>query len=158
MTLADVVAGLVILVGLVGIVLPVLPGTLLIAVALVGWAIAVGGSTAWTVTGIGLAVLAVGTVVMYLVPGRRLKAAGVPGRTILIGVAAGVVGFFVIPVIGLLLGFVAGVYIAESARLGPDRAWPSTKHALLAVGLSIAIELTAGLLATAVWVYGVVRT
>ena len=30
----------------------------------------------------------------------------------------GIVGFFVVPVVGLLLGFVLGVYLAELARLG----------------------------------------
>jgi len=57
-----------------------------------------------------------------------------------------------VPVVGLVLGFVLGVYLAERARLGRDGAWPSTRTALGAVGWSILIELAAGLLATAVWV------
>ncbi|MDP9823434.1 DUF456 domain-containing protein [Nocardioides massiliensis] len=158
MTLTDVLVALAIAVGLVGIVVPVLPGTLLIAAAVVVWAFVVGGSTAWTVTGIALGLLAVGTITMYAVPGRRLRVHGVPGRTLVVGGIAGVVGFFVIPVIGLLVGFVLGVYAAESARLGPGQAWPSTKQALLAAGLSMLIELIAAMLATVTWVVGVVLT
>ena len=36
----------------------------------------------------------------------------------MIGGACGVVGFFVVPVVGLFLGFVLGVYVAERRRLG----------------------------------------
>jgi hypothetical protein len=68
------------------------------------------------------------------------------------------VGFFVIPVIGLLVGFPVGVYLAERRRVGADAAWPSTRAALRAMGASILIELLAGLLATATWVTGVVLT
>ena len=38
----------------------------------------------------------------------------------------GVVGFFVVPVVGLFLGFVLGVYLAELRRVGAAAAWPST--------------------------------
>jgi uncharacterized protein YqgC (DUF456 family) len=92
------------------------------------------------------------------VPGRRLQAAGVPGRTLALGAVLGVVGFFVIPVVGLFLGFVAGVYLSELVRVGSRGAWPATVHALKAAGLSILIELTACLLATAAWVAGVLLT
>jgi len=68
-----------------------------------------------------------------------------------------VIGFFVVPVIGLVVGFVLGVFLAERVRLGSgDRAWVSTRHALSAVGWSIMIELGAGLLATAAWIVGLV--
>ncbi|MDP3890157.1 DUF456 domain-containing protein [Nocardioides sp.] len=158
MTLTDLLVGLVVAVGLVGIVVPVLPGSLLIGAAILVWAVLVGTTTGWVVFAVAAALLATGTVVMYLVPGRRLSTYGVPTRTLVAGGVAAVIGFFVVPVIGLLLGFVAGVYAAESARLGASRAWPSTKQALLAAGLSVLIELTAGLLATVTWVVGVVLT
>ena len=51
-----------------------------------------------------------------------------------------------------------GVYVAERRRLGAKAAWPSTKAALRAVGLSILIELAAATLAACVWVVGVVVT
>ena len=70
----------------------------------------------------------------------------------------GIVGFFVIPVVGLLIGFVLGVYLAELRRVGSAAAWPATVHALKAVGLSIVIELVASLLAATTWALGVVLT
>ena len=149
---ADIVASVVILIGLAGIVVPILPGTVLIAVAVVVWAVVTGGPTAWTGAAIVVILLAVGFVVKFAVPHRRLKDAGVPTSTLVVGGLLGLVGFFVIPVAGLFLGFIAGAWLAEARRLGTSRAWPSTKAALQATGLSIMIELASALLAAAVFV------
>jgi uncharacterized protein len=157
-TATDLLAGLAILVGLAGIVVPVLPGTLLILVAVVVWAALVGGATAWAVAAVASLLLVVGGVVKYTVPGRRLKTAGVPNSTIVVGGLLGIVGFFAIPVVGLFVGFIGGVYLAELRRLGHPQAWPSTVAALKATGLSVLIELAAGLLAASVFVVGVTVT
>ena len=154
----EVLVALAIAVGLVGILVPILPGSVLILGAILVWAWEVGGTTAWAVFGVSALVLIAGGVVKFLVPNRRLKGAGIPGSTQWVGAALGVVGFFVIPVVGLFIGFVLGVYLAEYRRLGPKAAWPSTRHSLKAVGLSIIIELAAGVVATYVWIAGVVLT
>ncbi|GGF32540.1 membrane protein [Marmoricola endophyticus] len=151
MILTTVLVGVVLAVGLVGIVVPLLPGSALVAVALLVWAAVVGSPAAWTVTAVAVLLLGVGTVTKYVVPGRRLRDAGTPTSTLLVGGVLGVVGFFVIPVVGLVLGFVVGVYLAELRRLGHGAAWPATTGALRAVGLSVLIELTAALLATVIW-------
>jgi uncharacterized protein len=157
-TSTDLVVALVIAVGLVGILVPVLPGSILVVAGILGWAISVGGPTAWTVFAIATALVAAGAVVKYVVPGRHLQVAGIPASTQWAGVLLGVVGFFLVPVVGLFGGFVLGVYLAELARVGSAQAWPSTVHSLKAVGLSIVIELVAALAATWVWIYGVVAT
>ena len=151
MTTADLVAGLAIAAGLVGIVVPLLPGTLLVAAGILGWAVATGGSLAWSLASAALVVLALGTVVKYAVPGRGMRSAGIPSRTLLLGAALAFVGFFVVPVVGLVVGFVLGVYLAEAHRLGWDAAWASTKAAVKAVGLSVLIEVLAALVAAALW-------
>jgi len=156
MLLTDVLVGLAVLVGLVGIVVPVLPGSVLIMAAVLVWALESATSTGWVVFALVTLLLAVGAIVKYAVPGRRLKAVGVPNRTLLGGALLGFVGFFVIPVVGLLIGFVLGIYLCEAQRLGRDRAWPSTRSALNAVGLSLLIELAAGLLAALTWLAGAV--
>ncbi|GAB2878480.1 DUF456 domain-containing protein [Nocardioides pacificus] len=158
MSLLEVGVALVILVGLIGIIVPVLPGTVLVLGAILVWAIDTGGPTAWIVFAVATVLLAAGTVVKYLVPGRRLKTAGVPSSTLLLGAVGAIVGFFVIPVLGLLVGFVVGIYLAELRRVGSTDAWPATMSALKAVGVSILIELTAATAATLVWVGGVVAT
>jgi uncharacterized protein len=154
----EVLVALAIAVGLVGILVPVLPGSILVLGGMLVWAWNVGGATAWAVFAVAAVILVAGGVVKYLVPNRRLKDAGVPASTQWIGAGVGIVGFFVVPVIGLFIGFVLGVYLAEYRRLGGSAAWPSTKHALRAVGLSILIELAAGVAATFVWIAGVIVT
>jgi uncharacterized protein len=153
MTAEIVVAAVLIVVGIIGILVPVLPGLVLVLAGIAVWAIPRGDAVAWAVLGIAFGIIVVGSVAKYLLPGRRLRDAGVPGRTIALGGVLGIVGFFVIPVVGLFIGFVLGVYLAELVRLKDGaQAWPSTRRALSAVGWSIVIELGTGLLAAAVWV------
>jgi uncharacterized protein YqgC (DUF456 family) len=98
-------------------------------------------------------------VVKYTLPSRRLVGAGVPRSSIVIGSVVGVVGFFVLPVLGLFLGFVVGLYGAELRRLGDCRlATASTRAALRAVGLSVLIELSGALVAASAWGVGVLFT
>jgi len=151
------ICGLLVVVGLFGILVPVLPGTVLVLLGFLVWASEEGTAESWTVFALAAAILATGAVVKYAVPGRRLKAA-VPTRTLVAGGLFAVVGFFVIPVVGMLVGFPIGVYVAERVRLGAAAAWPSTRAALRAVATSILIELVAALVATAVWLAGVAAT
>lgn len=151
-----VAVGLVILTGLVGVLVPVLPGILLSWAAVVVWALVERTALAWVVLSVATVLLLSSQVLKYVVPGKRMREAGVPWRTMAVGGVLGIVGFFVVPVVGLVLGFVAGVYAAERVRLGSHRvAWSSTVHALKAVGLSILIELGAGLLIAAAWLSAV---
>ena len=147
-----IVVGLAIGTGIVGVVVPVLPGALLAWAAIAVWALVVGGVTAWTV--LGIATLAIGgaQVVKVLVPGRRLRDAGVPRQSIVAGLVLAVAGFFLIPVVGFFIGFPLGVYLEERRRLGRHAAaWDSTRAALHAMGLSILIEMTATVLSAAAW-------
>ena len=151
-----ILVGLAIAVGLVGILVPLLPGTLLVWSAIAVWAYLEHTTAAWVVLGVATAVLAAGIVVKYLWPARRLRAADVGGRTLAAGAVLGIVGFFVIPVAGLLVGFVLGVYLAELVQQHDQRrAWASTVHAVKGVALLVGVELGAALLAAAVWVLGV---
>lgn len=154
----EIGVALAILVGLVGIIVPVLPGAVLVLAAILLWASEVGTDTGWIVFAAATLFLVVGAIAKYALPGRRLKDAGIPASTQWTGVGFGVVGFFVVPVIGLFLGFVLGMYVAERRRVGTQAAGPSTRAALAAVGLSVLIELVSTLLAAATWVVGVVVT
>lgn len=155
-TLGTVLVALVIAIGLVGIVVPVLPGGLLVFLAIAVWAVVVHTATSWVVLGIATALFVAGEVIKYVWPVRRMRQADVATRSLIIGEILGVIGFFVIPVLGLAIGFVLGVYLSEySALRDPNRAWTSTKHAMKGVALAMGVELTAALLATVAWVVGV---
>ncbi|HET8615931.1 MAG TPA: DUF456 domain-containing protein [Actinomycetales bacterium] len=157
MTAVDVVVSLVVLVGLVGIVVPVLPGLLLVWAGIAVWSTERHDGLGWVVLVAVTLVALGGSALKYLLPGRRMRAHGVPGRSLVAGGALGLIGFFVVPVVGLLLGFVLGVYLSENWRLHHHRAaWDATVVALKAAGWSMLIELLTGLVMTTTWIVAVV--
>lgn len=153
----NIIAGVFIVLGVAGVIVPSVPGLVLSWIGVLIWALFTDGGTAkWTVFGIVSFLAAVGLFIKYAVPGKKMRNAGVPLRSIVVGVILGIVGFFVIPIIGLLIGFVLGVFLAEWVRLNtPKLAWPSTKTALKAVGLALIIELFAAMMIGLIWVVGV---
>jgi uncharacterized protein len=156
MSTATLLAAVLIVVGLVGVVVPLLPGLILVWAGIALWSFTQGGQVGWLVLAAASLVLALGLFAKYALPGRQLREAGVPWTTLTFGAVLGVIGFFVVPLFGLPLGFVLGVYLAEAARLSSfAAAWPSTRSAVAAVGLSLLIELGTGLIAAAIWLAGV---
>jgi uncharacterized protein YqgC (DUF456 family) len=154
----SVLVAVVIAVGAAGVIVPLLPGALLVLAVIVVWGLVEGGTAAWLVVVAAAVLLLAAQLLKYLIPGRSLRDAGVPTSTLAVGALLGVVGFFVIPVVGLVVGFVAGVYAAERRRLRDHAsATSATMSAVKAVGLSMAIETAGVLLAAAVWVVGAVR-
>ena len=154
-----ILVALAIAVGLAGIVIPLLPGTLLVFAAIAVWAVIENNVTGWVTLGVATALLAVATLIKYTWPVKRMRAADVRTLSLVAGGVLGIVGFFVIPVVGLLIGFVLGVYLAELANRRDQRvAWTSTKHAVKGVALSVGVELAGALLATVAWVTGVYVT
>lgn len=149
--------GTAIAVGLVGIVVAVIPGLILVWAAVGTWAFLEQRFLGWVVFAIATVLTVVAMVGKFLIPGRRLEGAGVPRRSLFWGALLGFVGFFVVPVVGLPLGFVSGVYLAERLRQPGHRlAWRATVEAIKAVGLSILIELGAGLAIAGSWLATVV--
>ena len=158
-TVGVILVALAIAIGLVGILVPLLPGTLLVFGVIAVWAVVEQTTTAWVVLGAVTALLGAGTAVKYLWPVKRMRAADVGGWPLVAGAVLAVIGFFVVPVAGLVLGFVLGVFLGELAHWHDRRrAWDSTVHAVKGVALSVGVELTAALLATAAWVIGVLST
>jgi len=154
--LANAVPPLLILIGLAGIVVPVLPGLVLILGGVLVWALVEGSALAWGIFAVSVVVATAGYVLQYTLPGRRMRERGVSSSTLLLAVGFGVVGFFVVPVVGAIVGFVLGIFVVELGRSrNGAQAWARTKHALVAVLHSMGIELAAGLVITALYVAGV---
>ncbi len=145
--------------GILGVVVPVVPGLLLAVAGVLLWALDQDSTTGWVVLAVSVALYLAGVVLKLLVPGRRMRREGVGNATLLFAVVLGVVGFFVVPVVGGPLGFVLGIYLVEYSR-SRDRlhAWAGTRTALAAVLTSMGIELGAGLLIATTWIVAVLLT
>lgn len=153
----EVLVGVVMVVGLVGVVVPVLPGLLLSFLAVVAWALLDGGGWVRWLTVVVVGAVALGGYVLGTVlPSRQTAQAGVPDWVVLAGAVGMVVGFFTIPVVGIVVGGVLGVWLAELVRTrDAGRAWRVTWATLKGFGLGAAAQFAAGLAMIAVWLTGV---
>ena len=154
----DVLVAVAMLVGLVGTVLPVLPGLVLIMGAAIVWAVWGGaGALGWGVALVIVGIGAAGIAATYLVPARRASAAGAPTWVLVVGAVGVVAGFFLIPVVGALVGGPIAILVAELVRLRDlGGAWRSTGEALKGVGIGIGIQLAAGVVMIGLWAMAVV--
>lgn len=139
--------------GLAGAIVQIWPSTPLVLLGLIIWAIYLGGSTPWVTTAVCTLLLILAMVLKILIPGKQLKQAGIPNSTMLWGGLGAVAGFFLIPVVGIFVGFIGGVAGAEYQRLQNTEA---TKAAVIktmkTIGISALIEFSLSLLAVLIWV------
>ena len=96
--------------------MPVLPGLVLVLGGVLVWALIEGSALAWAIFAVSAVVTVAGYVLQYTLPGRRMRERGVSSSTLLLAVAFGIVGFFVIPVVGAIVGFVLGIFVVELGR------------------------------------------
>jgi uncharacterized protein len=149
---------LVMLVGLIGVVVPVLPGLLLVWLASVGSMLYLGLDVAgWVLAGVLTALFAAGTGATIWLPARQGRRGGVPLRSLLTALVGAVVGFFVVPVIGFLVGAFGGLLLGERQRHGDwSPALASVGQVLRAYGIGIVVELVVGVTMIGVWLVAVV--
>ena len=155
-TLVTVICGLAILVGVAGTFIPVLPGSILIGASLLAWALWGGaGTTGWVVFGIGLVFVLAGMAASAVLTGRKLKEHSIPSRSVVVGLVLGVAGMFIIPVVGLVVGFAAGLLLSELQRTRAfGTAVASSWAALKATGFGMIVEFGLACLAASTWVIG----
>jgi uncharacterized protein YqgC (DUF456 family) len=104
---------------------------------------------------IGMVFVVAGMAASAVLTGRKLKQHSIPGRSVVAGLVLGVVGMFIIPVVGLFVGFAAGLLFSELHR---TRVFPtavaSSWAALKATGLGMIAEFGLACLAASTWVIG----
>ena len=150
-TTGTVIVGLIIVLGLGGALTQIYPGPAIVLFM-------TGGTAAWVVLAVSAVAVVVTSAGKYVLVGRRLQRAGVPGASLLVGGLVGMAGFFLVPVVGLPIGFTLGVYLWELVR-GTDQvgaraaAWEAVK----AQGLAILFELGGCLVAAAAWGGALIR-
>jgi uncharacterized protein len=156
--LVTALALVVMVVGLVGVVVPVLPGLLLVWLAGAGTMLYLGTDPAgWTVAVLLTLLFAVGSGATIWLPARQGRRGGVPLRSLLAALLGAVVGFVVLPVVGFLVGAFVGLLVGEQQRLGD---WPAARasvgQVLRAYGVGVIVELVVGVLMIATWLVALV--
>jgi uncharacterized protein YqgC (DUF456 family) len=150
--------GAVMLLGLVSVPAPGVPGTLLCWAAVLWWATLEHTALTWGVLAAATGVLALAQVVVWLMPPRRIRESGVGWQDVMTAGAVAVAGFFLVPVVGAVLGFVGTFYVRDRARLGGGHrsAWAATRRTMRTVGGSVLVELMACLLVAGTWLGAVI--
>ena len=150
-------AALLLIVGVMGTIFPILPGSLLTIGTLLVWAWVLGSTASWTAALIGVALAVVGMSASAILTGRKMRRERIPRGPIIVGIVAGVVGMFIVPVVGLFLGFALGLLLAEYARRRDlSAAWRSSVEAMKSMGFGMLIECACASLATFAFVVGAI--
>ena len=151
------VAGLLLAVAAIGTVYPGLPGSGLAIVTLIAWAWIMGSSVAWTTAVIGSILAGIGWSASAVLTGRKLRQHQIPKRSIAVATASAVAGMFLIPVVGVFVGFGCGLLASEYVR---RRDFSSSLEAsaatLKAAGIGVLVEFFMVCLAGSVWTIGVI--
>lgn len=152
----EVLIGLTMAIGLVGTLIPVLPGLALVWAAGLVWAIFDGAdATHWIIFAIMTLLFLVGIGLSFYIPAKSARNESSPRWTFLVASVCAIVGFFVIPIVGLALGFIFGVFICHllSSREF-HRALRATGSSLKALGLVSLVQCACGILIATSWAIG----
>lgn len=140
------VVAVLIAIGIIGIVYPVLPGSIMVLLGVIVWAFSVRTAEGWWLLVLGGIITIAGMLAQTLLTGKTLKQRKIPNRSILLGVIGAIIGMFVIPVVGIFIGFALALLASEWARQ-KDLAYAlaDTLAALKSMGIGILVELAAAL-------------
>jgi uncharacterized protein len=153
-----VVIALAMVIGVIGTALPFVPGLGLVWSAALVYGLAEGfgpvGLAAFVViTALALA----GVVVGVVIPQRAAARGGARPPSLWAGAALGTVGFFVVPIVGLPLGVVTGILLAEWLRTRAwTPAWRATVATLRGFGVATLAQFAIGLSMVGLWAVWVV--
>ena len=146
--IAGLLAFLLALIGVMGIIVPVLPGSITILAGLLVWGLWGDSPHAVAVAIIGGLLVLAGMTAGAIITKRNLDKKQIPQWPIIVALVGGVVGSFLLPGFGLLIGFVVVLLVCELIRVKDMKVAVSTSlTAVKSVGLGMLIELGLALLA-----------
>ena len=156
----ELLIGLVMAIGLVGILIPVAPGIALVWLAGLTWTLLDGGGiTRWSLC-VAMTSLAIIAMVTHVrLPAKTASGIDAPRGTLWLAASFAVIGFFVIPVIGVLAGFCGGVLLSHLIATNDiHKAFDAMWATLRAFGKSIMIEGACGVGISILWIVGLILT
>ncbi len=140
-------------VGAAGTVVPIVPGVWIIWVAALAYGFLVGfGSVGLLVVAGMTGLLAVSVVSGVLIPRHLAQEANVSGWSQLVAVVGAVIGFFTIPLVGIIVGALIAVFIAEFVHHREvEAAWRATVAVAKGFGIATLVEIAVAVLMVALW-------
>lgn len=154
--IVTVIAAVLMLAAIAGIIYPILPGSPIALFTMIAWAWILGSSATWSTGIIAAAFVLVGMSASLVLTGRTMRREQIPNGPILFAILCAVIGLFVIPFLGLFIGFAAGLFGAEYyRRRSPQAALKSSVEAMKSMGIGMLIELACAILAFGVFGLGV---
>ena len=148
-----IIIGVALIAAMAGTIFPVFPGVGLAWAA----AVAFGFLAEWSTLSIIFVVVIsfVAGLALWLglvVPKRSTDATGASPQAGWVAVVGGIVGAFLIPIVGFFVGGAVGVYVWESRR-GDSRqdAWTATKGTLKGFGIATLIQIAAVTVISGLW-------
>jgi uncharacterized protein YqgC (DUF456 family) len=158
-TIALVAAALIMLVGLIGTVLPVIPGTLLVFVGAFLYALVEGFHiVGWpTLAVLGLLTL-VATTADIWASSVGAKMGGASGWSVVLGLFGGLAGFVFLSLPGAILGALLAVVLTEIARQDDwKQALKAGSGWIIGWALSTLLQLGIGLTMVAIFVWQIIQ-
>lgn len=153
----DLLVGLFVVIGLIGAIIQIYPGLFITALAIAIWGGIVQGAWGWSLLAAAIVIALVVGVGKYVFTYRHLTRHEIARSTIVIGALCAAIGFYLLPVIGLFVGFPLGIYLDSLRRThNREQAWRHTKIAVKGIGLGIIVELGATLALATAWVIAVI--
>lgn len=156
--LIAVLTGIVMLFGLLGALLPVIPDLIIIWGAALGYALIVGwGDSGPWIFGV-ITVLGLGGVVAEIwMSGVGGKIGGASFTSVLVGLILGIIGFIFLTPIGGLVLLLVGTFTMEYHRLGDaEEALKGMLGVGLGYGASFAVKLILGVVMMGLWILWVI--
>lgn len=157
---SELLIAIIMAVGIIGTVVPFIPGLALVWFAGALWAYFDGGdgTRMWLLAVMTLFAV-IGYAVQFALPAAAASVDSPPRNTLLLGAVAGLFGFFIIPVIGGPIGFMAGIYASYFLNTGDStKAWTSTIRTAVAFGWAIIIQVICSVLIALTWIFGLIIT
>jgi hypothetical protein len=147
------VALTVMLVGLLGLAIPVLPGLVIIWVGALGYGIAAGfGTLGWVMFAIMTVLMAGGSFADNILMGTQAHKEGAPWWSILIALVAAIAGNFALPIIGGVLAALLALFLVEWARRrDAKKALAAMRGMLVGCGWAVVIRVIIGLVMIGLW-------
>jgi len=141
------------LVGLLGLIVPVYPGIVIMWLAALGYGVIKGFSTLGIVIFVVLTLLMlIGSIVDNVLMGVGARQGGASWSTILVALLAGVIGTLVFPPIGGIIAAPLAVLLLQYLRLRDwNKAWQALRGLATGWGLSFVVRLLIGVVMMALW-------